>query len=183
MKTCNDCSMWRIHKCKGCEYFTGTYPPCRAKGKDRTMEPCHNCSSYRIHKCDGCKYFTGVYPPKEYLQQPSSQPSSLTDNPTRRAKRKRPSCIKKNRPSGLKYRKHGLSPEQQDELFQQQNGLCAICGIKLANHNIDHDHETGEARGYLCLSCNIRLCGIENGGFKEKALKYLENPPAKQFYT
>jgi len=36
--------------------------------------------------------------------------------------------------------------------------LCGICGVKESDrrqHDLDHDHQTGFVRGYLCRSCNI----------------------------
>lgn len=70
-----------------------------------------------------------------------------------------------------------MAPEDYWEMFEQQDGACAICRAepdwkRLA---VDHDHETGEVRGLLCNSCN---CGI--GFFKESpalisaALGYLK---------
>jgi hypothetical protein len=68
--------------------------------------------------------------------------------------------------------------------LKQQGGACGICrkpcstGRKLA---IDHDHETGEFRGWLCLSCNAGL-----GQFKDNqdlllaAIDYLVSPPAQR---
>jgi hypothetical protein len=56
-------------------------------------------------------------------------------------------------------RKYGITPEQYDEMLNQQNGLCAVCdkperirdGRRMP---VDHDHETGKVRGLLCSHCN-----------------------------
>jgi len=45
---------------------------------------------------------------------------------------------------------------------------------------LDHNHETNKARGYLCRSCNVRIAGIEDAVFSKQALKYLKNPPVKK---
>ena len=60
-----------------------------------------------------------------------------------------------NRRRHLKHL-YGITPEEYEILFQQQNGVCAICGqppkkFRLA---VDHDHESGIVRGLLCRSCN-----------------------------
>lgn len=47
-----------------------------------------------------------------------------------------------------------------DELVKEQNYVCAVCdGVNSGNRQlaIDHDHETGEVRGLLCLGCNLAL--------------------------
>jgi hypothetical protein len=53
--------------------------------------------------------------------------------------------------------KFGLTPGEYDEMFAAQDGRCAVCrslptpGISL---HVDHDHDTGEIRGLLCVRCN-----------------------------
>lgn len=78
----------------------------------------------------------------------------------------------------LKY-KYGISMEQYNEMFENQNGLCKICEYKFGQRPsdcyVDHDHKTKEVRGLLCQHCNMAL-----GGFKDnidslhKAIAYLE---------
>ena len=46
-------------------------------------------------------------------------------------------------------------------MLEQQDGLCAICGVAPAVH-VDHDHETGQVRALLCFNCNGGL-----GQFKD----------------
>jgi len=61
--------------------------------------------------------------------------------------------------------KYGISLDKYNELFKNQNGLCAICGGiervwcwgKLRPLAVDHNHETGEIRGLLCCNCNRAL--------------------------
>lgn len=76
---------------------------------------------------------------------------------------------------GLK--KLGLTPDDYDELFEKQGGVCAICNREDANGRrlaVDHCHETGKIRGLLCRKCNmgIGLLG-DNADLVEKALCYL----------
>ncbi len=57
-------------------------------------------------------------------------------------------------------KKFGISKLDYDRMFDQQNGVCAICllpnksGIRLS---VDHDHNTGKVRGLLCHVCNMYL--------------------------
>ena len=61
----------------------------------------------------------------------------------------------------LKWR-YGLTLEDKQRLLDMQDGKCAICGstdpqdYRNAWH-VDHDHETDEVRGILCLRCNLAI--------------------------
>jgi len=76
--------------------------------------------------------------------------------------------------SSLK-RLYGISLEQFNILFEEQNGVCAICmgtnpsGKRLA---VDHDHETGQVRGLLCSMCNTRLAVLDDKLWIKKAKRY-----------
>jgi hypothetical protein len=69
------------------------------------------------------------------------------------------------------------------ELQDSLTGVCAICGVpELECHktlHLDHDHETGLFRGWLCGTCN-RLLGLakDSEDILIGAAMYLEN--AKQ---
>ena len=58
---------------------------------------------------------------------------------------------------------YGISIENYEYLFKQQNGVCAICGKPetrictkriVQSLSVDHDHSTGIVRGLLCDRCN-----------------------------
>jgi hypothetical protein len=63
--------------------------------------------------------------------------------------------------SAQRFRKHGVTREQYDHMFNVQGGLCAICRCTPI-YGIDHDHTTGKVRGLLCGRCNAAL-----GHFKD----------------
>ena len=70
----------------------------------------------------------------------------------------------------------GLTVEQALEIYNAQNGLCAVCGkppkgIRLA---LDHNHITGKPRQFLCAGCNGDLCVLENSEHLKKLQDYLE---------
>lgn len=67
-------------------------------------------------------------------------------------------------------RKHSLTPERFDELFDTQGRACAICRVDAPNGqgwHVDHDHACCPAgakrrcgrcyRGILCHNCNVGL--------------------------
>lgn len=69
-----------------------------------------------------------------------------------------------------RLRKYGLSPEDYDRMFAEQEGKCAICNQperaklrgKIKALCVDHNHQTGEVRRLLCLGCNVKLGWLEN---------------------
>ena len=54
-------------------------------------------------------------------------------------------------------RKYGLTLDQWSAILISQSGLCAICDVQMVEPATDHDHQTHEVRGLLCLTCNTRL--------------------------
>jgi hypothetical protein len=58
-------------------------------------------------------------------------------------------------------RHYGMTLEQWNDLFNKQNGRCAICEKHqtevIQNLCVDHDHSNGKIRGLLCHSCNRGL--------------------------
>jgi hypothetical protein len=57
--------------------------------------------------------------------------------------------------------KYDLTPEEYEAKLADQEGRCAMCqttpeanGRPLA---VDHDHDTDQVRGLLCVTCNIML--------------------------
>lgn len=70
----------------------------------------------------------------------------------------------------------GLSLEAALNLYADQDGRCAICGVppqKGRRLALDHNHETGRPRQFLCCSCNADLSVIENKPRFEKLKAYL----------
>lgn len=85
----------------------------------------------------------------------------------------------------LKY-KYGVTHDQFYTAWNSQDGKCAICLSELPDlmvyenrrrgYAIDHNHDTGEFRGILCLKCNS-LLGMANDSPRilAKAIGYLES--------
>lgn len=60
---------------------------------------------------------------------------------------------------------YGLTPEDFNRMFAEQEGRCAICKIHQSELKsilyIDHCHETGKIRGLLCPTCNAGVGFLE----------------------
>lgn len=78
------------------------------------------------------------------------------------------------------YKKlYGITIERYDEMYAEQGGGCAICGIKenvrdkrRKHFCVDHDHATGKVRALLCMKCNVLLGAFELQ--EVEILKYLK---------
>jgi hypothetical protein len=73
--------------------------------------------------------------------------------------------------------RYGITVEQYQKMYVQQNGRCAICDREDSNTlHIDHNHKTGKVRGLLCGACNrgIGMFG-DNKDLLMNAMEYLDN--------
>jgi hypothetical protein len=91
------------------------------------------------------------------------------------------------------WKQYRVTPDWYDSKFAEQKGLCAICnkpesGVhwrtgRFARLAVDHNHDSGKARGLLCAKCNQNLHIVEMfvSGFAkpdscaERALQYLKS--------
>lgn len=62
-------------------------------------------------------------------------------------------------------KRFGITPEEYEARLEAQAGVCLLCGQDETDRTtlgfvkrlaVDHDWETGEIRGLLCRSCNVR---------------------------
>lgn len=61
-------------------------------------------------------------------------------------------------------RKYNLTPEDKENMFEKQRGLCYLCNRPLfscAQSVVEHNHYTDEIRGLAHKACNTRLGQIE----------------------
>lgn len=96
----------------------------------------------------------------------------IKKNPIRCREIRRKSCLK------IRY---GLAVEDWQQMFDEQQGCCAICGIHQSELkkplSVDHNHGTDQIRGLLCCNCNTAIgslgadCGTD---LLQKAIKYVE---------
>ncbi|GAG47941.1 unnamed protein product [marine sediment metagenome] len=76
-------------------------------------------------------------------------------------------------------RTFGITLEQYNEMFNEQNGCCVICGkhqseLKLSLA-VDHNHDGGNIRQLLCNHCNLILGLVQdNISLLEEFIKYVK---------
>jgi hypothetical protein len=76
-------------------------------------------------------------------------------------------------------RTYGLTLEKWNAMFEKQRGCCAICFTHSSEIktglSVDHNHETGEVRGLLCLHCNAGIGNLkEDYVVIKSAFEYLK---------
>ena len=79
-------------------------------------------------------------------------------------------------------RLYGITSENYNKMYDEQEGCCYICGIykeKEGNRYnvlcVDHDHEIGKVRGLLCHRCNKAIGLLEDDEqLLLKAIEYLK---------
>ena len=119
------------------------------------------CSKCKIQKEVECfnKRGNGVQGVCKVCQE--SRPSRIAYRKSERYKQNQRDYNKiRRRKSNAWYleKGYGVTIEQYNDLFQKQNGECAICHkpqseMKL-QLSVDHCHTTGKTRGLLCQRCN-----------------------------
>jgi hypothetical protein len=86
--------------------------------------------------------------------------------------------LKKYRKNSRKLRlpkKYNITIDEYELLYNNQNGCCKICGLKLEILCIDHNHTTGRVRGLLCGKCNSGIGFFnDNPDLLKNAAKYLK---------
>jgi len=121
---------------------------------------------HRVMRYDGngnrwCGHCKTYKPESAFKPSAKRYRSSICQDCERLQGRKRiPKII-----ADLWLKRYGISEQQYWQTFDDQRGLCAVCGnpesttkqggIKLLS--VDHDHKTGNVRALLCHACNTAL--------------------------
>ncbi len=84
----------------------------------------------------------------------------------------------RNHRSNLKTR-FGMSVEEYNVLVAQSDGVCGICREPESRERklcLDHDHQTGALRGFLCSRCNLLLGNASDSvELLKQAIRYLRS--------
>jgi len=72
-------------------------------------------------------------------------------------------------------REYGITLEERDTMYDNQNGCCSICNTPQETLCIDHNHITGTVRGMLCTPCNLALGWVRDDiNTLENMIEYLK---------
>lgn len=76
-------------------------------------------------------------------------------------------------------RTYGITAEEYEQILIQQNRVCWICGGTVKSRrgklHVDHNHDTGEVRGLLCINCNRGLGNFRDSiELLKRAIEYLD---------
>jgi hypothetical protein len=76
-------------------------------------------------------------------------------------------------------RQYGITLEEYEQRFEDMGGKCGICEEVLergkGKHALDHCHNTGQLRGFLCGKCNRGLGYFQdNPELLTSAVRYLQ---------
>jgi len=146
------------------------------KRKNRFMTQCKDCIKEKSKKWvqnnkekhkENCKKWIK----KNYLRYQETNRRYYRDN------------IKHIKTVYRKYKlksQYNMTPEQYDEMFNNQEGKCLICKRPEIEFKkgleIDHCHVTGKVRGLLCMDCNTGLGKFkDNITLLQKAIEYLNH--------
>ncbi len=156
---CSEDCKQRYHQAKELEGYTKTCTKCNVT-KEHTEFGFHY--GRRRSACKSCE----ASATREYHQTlPAEERQSR-----RRLQGRRERDKKANLPPQEKailraktrqaHRRKLYGPDfNENRLYAEQGGRCAICTRPklLEELELDHDHETGELRGFLCKNCNFKL--------------------------
>lgn len=105
----------------------------------------------------------------------------------RHKQRKCNACTKDLTKGGQSYcsrcsrirRTFNVRPEDIEALRRAQFNECAICGARPTEKDlaVDHDHDSGRVRGFLCQSCNLGIGLLRHSvPLLQKSIDYLQKP-------
>lgn len=86
---------------------------------------------------------------------------------------------RESRKNSFLKRKYGITIEEYNQLFSEQEGCCRICHRHQSEFKrslaVDHSHETNKVRGLLCHHCNKGIGDFfEDVSVMEEAILYLK---------
>ncbi|MDE2031370.1 MAG: endonuclease VII domain-containing protein [Patescibacteria group bacterium] len=141
---------------------------------ERSIKPklCRVCDEEFQPSCGGNIYCDKCAPEARRKLHRETQKEWRNKNPERHAVTK----------ANFDLKKFGLTFNDYNRLFENQNGACAICKTtnpkgrgKTRTLAVDHCHKSGKIRALLCNSCNGALGMVkDNVQILKDMINYLE---------
>jgi hypothetical protein len=159
---CNDCNKtYREATKEHRKEYNQTYRLLNPKVGQRASKKYRDANLEKVRKCA-----------REYAQR------IRKEHPNETHAKDRKLALSKN---------YGITEDEYKRLFDQQHGVCAICGrTETGKHGylcVDHDHKTNKIRGLLCYRCNAALGQVnDNASILEKMIVYLAPEDAARAY-
>lgn len=146
------------------------------KAKDGLQSHCNHCRNEH-------KRLARLNNPEKYkaIDQARWGKKKITSDKWRENNRERYNAsmreYRKKNYQKLRLQRYDLTPEQHQQMLNEQNHVCAICH-KPPNGKrplvVDHRHSDGKVRGLLCYGCNRALHILESVELLKAAMSYLE---------
>lgn len=146
--------------------------------KVKARELCNTCYEHYLHKINPAYHEAQRKNSREWRRKYPDR-AKKHDKEKYQKRKLRDDLKELDRDSAYK-RKYGISLEDYNRMYKEQNGCCAICGkFSTRRLAVDHNHKTGVVRGLLCTYCNFFLGTLENNlDVLDKSLIY-----AREGYT
>lgn len=124
-----------------------------------------------VHKKSRIKYALNLTESRTRVREYGRANSAMKNASYKKWSQKNAAKIKDSR---LK-RTYGISGEDYEEMFKQQNGKCEICETQHLILCVDHCHKTGMVRKLLCHNCNTGIGQLkDNPNLLTKAADYIK---------
>ena len=126
---------------------------CKICKQEKSLEEFHKCGKANASYCKPCQALF-------YKEWRAKNIESIR---IKDAKRYKPMPSDKRADSHLK-RRYGISYVDYISMFEEQKGVCKICGQESVRKrlSVDHCHTTGKVRGLLCERCNTLLGRVKD---------------------
>lgn len=125
-------------------------PTCKEREKKKNQSYCEVCMKAVALK----SYYKNKDKPSNVERR--KQYNATIDRRRNEKRRKNDPLYKYSQKNWYLNRNYGITINQFEDMYKNQNGKCAVCGIKEATH-VDHNHDTGAVRQLLCNTCNSSI--------------------------
>ena len=142
--------------------------------EDRKIRRRLNTKRWRENNPEKAKEYQKLYEQRDKTKIYRKKYREINGNVN--AKKWRDNNQNKAKNSYYRYQ-YGITLEQYNQMFVDQNGVCAICGNMQKDGRslcVDHSHMDNHVRGLLCLDCNSGIGHLKDDiNLLLKGIEYL----------